>query len=204
MQDFVDEAMEFEPKIRYAARVERFAEYLKANADATAMAKKAKQKERKRAKKQQQQEQDDDDDEDQDEEEDEEEQEEEEQEDDEKDVRQSRGSPEEEDDDCAVMETLINESLERLQLNTGGSAFAYNNKTTLNIKREQEQDSGGGPCAQLAKACRLGQLHNAEWILEHYSREALVPGFATVWDAVKDLPDTNPIKRTIVKWEKKK
>jgi TATA-box binding protein (TBP) (component of TFIID and TFIIIB) len=178
MQDFVDEAVEFEKKARYAARVERFAEYLKAHADAAAMEAKALQKEKKRARKQRRQEEeeenDDDDDEDDDEEEDEEDEE------------------QREEEDGIVMETLINESLERLQLNTGGSPFTYHKK-----KEDGNNDDG----TLLAKACRLGQLRNVEWILNYYSRDALLPALGDAWDAVKDLPDTNPIKRAIVKYK---
>jgi hypothetical protein len=180
MQDFVDEAVEFEKKARYAARVERFAEYLNAHADAAAMEAKALQKERKRARKQRRQEE-------EEAEEDEDEEEEEEEEEDDEEQR--------EEEDGIVMETLINESLERLQLNVSGSPFTYHNK-----KKEEENSNGDG--ALLAKACRHGQLSNVEWILDFYSRDALLPVLGDAWEVVKDLPDTNPIKRAIVNYKK--
>lgn len=183
MEDFVDNAVEFEKKDRYAARVERFAEYLKANADATTMSKKRLQKERKRAKKLQKKQQlleieDDDDDEEEEEEEEDE----------------VEGKEEADEEQIQVMETLINESLESLHLSTPQTPFAYR-------KKEEEKDESVS--AQLIKACQLGQLSNAQWILKHLPNPlAPTPSTGkTAWDVVQDLPDTNPIKRVILKYK---
>jgi len=93
-----------------------------------------------------------------------------------------------------VMETLINESLENLQLNTPQTPFTYR-------KKEEEKDESVS--AQLIKACQLGQLSNVQWILTHLPNPlAPTPTTGkTAWDVVQGLPDTNPIKRAIVKYK---
>jgi TATA-box binding protein (TBP) (component of TFIID and TFIIIB) len=181
MDAFVDDGVEFAKKDRYAWRIERFAEYLKAYADTTATARKLQKQERKRARQEERKKR-------RKMEEDQEQDEEEEGEDEEED----NDNDDDDDDDKAqqtlVMETVINESLGRLNMTK--STFSYNPPPVAE----------GAPPPPLIAACLRRQFANVQWLLENDPDQLNVPDAQgkMPWDHVQSWPITDPIRKAIV------
>lgn len=152
MEAFVDDGVEFEKKDRYEARVARFSEYLRAYADAAASQKKQQKKERKRSKINEEEEEDDDEE-----------------------------NYDYDEENRVVMETLINDTLEKLNLSL--QPFSY-----------READPS---VTDLMKACEGHQLANVRWLLAHdptSDPHVCDARGKSAWDRCLEFPETDPVR----------
>jgi len=155
MEAFVDDGVEFEKKDRYDARVARFSEYLRAFADAAASQKKQQKKERKRSKINEEEREDEN--------------------------EENDNNYDYDEENRVVMETLINDTLEKLNLSS--HPFSY-----------READPS---VTDLMKACEGHQLANVRWLLAHdptsdpHVRDAQGK---SAWDRCLEFPETDPVR----------